>query len=145
VTDLEAVRAAATRFRRALESASGLGSVSFEAFPHGSCGDAATLLGQYLEDCGLGTWSYMSGWAAEGASVDGSHGWVERDGVIVDITADQFDGVDQGVIVTRDRSWHNQFVPMTGSSHPANLAATTGPATAQLRRDYGVLRMAADA
>jgi len=38
-----------------------------------------------------------------------THAWIERDGVIVDITADQFDDVEQAVIVTADRTWHDQF------------------------------------
>lgn len=38
-----------------------------------------------------------------------SHAWLEYDGLIIDITADQFDEVSEPIIVTSDRSWHSQF------------------------------------
>jgi hypothetical protein len=46
---LERLRAVATRFRSAIEltPAATLG-ITFEAFPHGACGDATPLLGTHL-------------------------------------------------------------------------------------------------
>ena len=55
-------------------------------FPHGSCGDTSILLGQYFFDQSLGLWEYASG---EREPDLHSHAWLERDGLIVDITADQ--------------------------------------------------------
>jgi hypothetical protein len=76
-------------------------------FPHGSCGDTSILLGQYLFDQSLGLWEYTGGQREPDLF---SHALVEQGGLIVDITADQFDDVSEPVIVTRDRSWHGQFV-----------------------------------
>ena len=50
-------------------------------------------------------WDYVSARRGER-----THAWLERDGVIVDITADQFDDAKCSVIVTTDDSWHRQFV-----------------------------------
>ena len=117
--DLDAVRAAAARLRRACEQEKPhLLDVQFRLFPRGACGSTAVLLGEYLQRCGLGTWTYVSGWAA---APRGTHAWIERDGVIVDITADQFDEkIHEPVIVTTDPSWHAQFADRMGS-HPATL------------------------
>jgi hypothetical protein len=95
----------ATRVRRAFER-DGFLLESFAEFPKGSCGDASEMLGQVLRDAGLGLWYFHNTWFQ-----DQSHGWIEQDGLIVDITADQFDTVDETVIVTRDRSWHGPRQP----------------------------------
>jgi len=46
------------------------------------------LLAQYFRDLGLGEWEYVSGIRS---SDEQSHAWLEKDGWIVDMTADQFD------------------------------------------------------
>lgn len=38
-----------------------------------------------------------------------THAWIERDGIIVDITADQFCGVSEPVTVTTEREWYERF------------------------------------
>lgn len=137
--DLERVHAAAVRLRQALETTTELVSMGLQNFPHGSCGDAAVLVGQYLQDCGYGTWTYVSG-----DNGRGSHGWAERDGVIVDITFDQFDAGLAAAVVTSDRTWHDKFQRIAGSRHAANLTGWDGPAMVALRRDYQQLRAVAD-
>ena len=39
--------------------------------------------------------------------------WLEVKGIIVDITADQFDGVEEKVIVTESKDFHSQFTSIT--------------------------------
>lgn len=117
ICDTEAVRDAATRFRAALEQG-GLRLPSLADFPKGSCGDASELLGQYLSDSELGTWDYRSGMQLDPAL---SHAWVERDGLIVDIMADQFPDVSEPVLLTTDGTWHyTRFPPIPGHD-AANL------------------------
>lgn len=78
---------------------------TLQNFPKGSCGDASLLLGEYFFIQGLGRFTYKTGiWA------DRSHAWIERNGIIVDITADQFDTHPGPVIVTKDTSWHSKFI-----------------------------------
>jgi hypothetical protein len=73
-------------------------------YPKGSCGDTAMLMGTYLIKCGFERVEYVVG-------IDGehSHAWLECDGFIVDLTADQFGCEIDRVIVTRNRSWHDDF------------------------------------
>lgn len=109
--ELEAITFRARQFRAALEESDrSLLPISFQEFPRGSCGDAALLLGKYLQDCGLGPFNYVCGSIREDGGRDfHSHAWLQRGDIIVDITADQFDGILDPVVVTRDHSWHSRF------------------------------------
>jgi hypothetical protein len=115
---LKSVRVAASDFRAAIERCNKkrLG-IEFEEFPHGSCGAVAEILGKYLGDCGLGDFRYVSGWRHRPGEDRGrSHAWLRQDGVIVDITADQFGETYGPVVVTTDSSWHDAF----GDQHENN-------------------------
>ncbi len=78
--------------------------VSFHEFPMGSCGDASLLLGKYLDEMGLGQFYYVSGHLERQ-----SHAWLEKDGVIIDITADQFTEINDEVVVTRNNDFYKRF------------------------------------
>lgn len=78
--------------------------ISFHEFPTGSCGDASLLLGKYLDEMGMGQFDYVCGELGRQ-----SHAWLEKDGIIVDITADQFDGVTEEIIVTDNDDFHKRF------------------------------------
>jgi hypothetical protein len=78
--------------------------ISFHEFPMGSCGDASLLLGKYLDEMGLGQFDYVCGELGRQ-----SHAWLEKDGIIVDITADQFDGVVEEIIVTDNNDFHKDL------------------------------------
>jgi len=78
--------------------------ITFHEFPMGSCGDASLLVGKYLDEMGLGKFDYVSGQLGRQ-----SHAWLEKDGIIVDITADQFDGAAEEIIVTDNNDFHKQF------------------------------------
>ncbi|MFI6401477.1 hypothetical protein [Streptomyces sp. NPDC050548] len=100
------VRSAAAAFRQAILACPDTGLISLRDFPHGSCGDASPLLGQFLRDQGFGVWEYVAG---ERGSDQHTHAWLEQGGWLLDITADQFPGVRESVVLTQDRSWHAQF------------------------------------
>lgn len=144
---LSEVLAAARRLRAAIETTPTL-LASFERFPRGACGDASELLGQYLSDCGLGDWTYVMAFASRPETM--SHGWVEQDGVIADITADQFAmadgfGTPAPVIVTRDRSWHDLHFRSQTKSRQAGLDWWSGPTHEEVAELYRRLRHVADA
>lgn len=82
--------------------------VSLAELPHGSCSDAADLLDTYLSERRLCEFEYVSGERQyPGDSTRrSSHPWLERSGLIIDITAVQFEEVDDPVLVTRDSAWH---------------------------------------
>lgn len=127
------VRAAAMAFRQAILECPDTGLISLREFPNGSCGDASPLLGQFLDDQGLGKWEYVSG---ERKGDRHSHAWIEQRGLIVDITADQFPDIEEAVIVTRDRSWHDQFLYFPNPRHLAGVEIYDPRTRQMLRTSY---------
>src|SRR5271163_4521740 len=100
------LKSAATKFRLAIERCDRRRlSDTFQDFPKGSCGDAALLLRAFLQDQGLGTFQYALGWR-DGNDGRHSHAWLAAGGLVVDITADQFQEIDEKVIVTENSGWH---------------------------------------
>ena len=101
----------ATRFREALESLPNHElPVTLQNFPCGSCGDATLLLGTYLIEQGFPPFSYMLGERGERLEENWtSHAWLEREGIIIDITADQFLDKEDKVLIVQDSAWHALF------------------------------------
>jgi hypothetical protein len=81
---------------------------SLADFPHGSCSDAADLLGTYLSERQFGEFEYVSGerQCPSDPTRRHSHAWLEQGSLIIDITADQFEEANDPVLVTRDSVWH---------------------------------------
>ena len=77
-------------------------NVVFNEFPKGACGEAADLLGYYLEGLGFDA-KYICGYFPNGHS----HAWILVDGITIDITADQCN--EERVIVTRKSDWHEKI------------------------------------
>ena len=104
------LRIVATRFRMAIEQCDPKQlTEGMEKFPTGSCGDAVLLLGTYLSAQGLGSFVYVAAWRRQRDGGKQSHAWLESDGIIIDITADQFSDVSEKIIVTRKSLWHQTF------------------------------------
>ncbi|MDD3663035.1 MAG: hypothetical protein PHT84_04155 [Candidatus Pacebacteria bacterium] len=83
----------AARFRVAIEKALNTGEFLsdsvFREFPSGCCGFTSDLLAKHLRESGVETQyisgNYKYGWTGR------SHAWLETyDGVVIDITRDQF-------------------------------------------------------
>jgi hypothetical protein len=113
---IAALRTLATRFRTAIR-ATPPSEVDPEvrfivaAFPKGSCGEVCFLLGHFLRQNGFPGAEYVNGIRR----FDGqSHAWIETDGIIVDITGDQFAEVVDEVVVTLDSTWHGDFSDQPG-------------------------------
>jgi hypothetical protein len=98
------IRQLAVEFRGAIERCprSRL-PIQFRDFPHGG-GDAALLLAKFLQENGHTGFVYVVG-MREGCS----HAWLQRDDLIVDITADHFSDQRQSVIVALKSAWHKTF------------------------------------
>lgn len=87
--------------------------IGLHKFPHGCCGDATLLLGTYLIQKGYAPFYYMLG--KRDNSMDenlSSHAWLEQNGIIVDITSDQFTDGPGKCIVCHDSNWHASFAGM---------------------------------
>ncbi|SNT62833.1 hypothetical protein SAMN05216276_10947 [Streptosporangium subroseum] len=137
----QAVYEKAVQFRSALEQG-GLQLQSFAKFPRASCGDTCEMLGQFLIDSNLGIWTYRTGID----SSNSSHAYLERNGLLLDITADQFDDVSTPVMLTEDQTWHRQF-SLTAGSHAASLEWWTGhnrSDCAAALADYALLKQRAE-
>lgn len=109
----ERLLAAATTVRSALEQP----DLTFEGFPTGYCQGASKMLAKYLvevegitpvEAVANGT-RYLPRPGYPDWPIEQSHFWLEQSGYIIDITADQFGGGVEPVLVTADRRWHDQF------------------------------------
>ena len=108
---IDALRTLATRFRAAI-GATDPAEVDPEvrfivaSFPKGVCGEICLLLGHYLRENGFPGAEYVNGTRQSDGQ---SHAWIETEGIIVDITGDQFSEIADEVMVTADTSWHRQF------------------------------------
>jgi hypothetical protein len=138
---VEAVHYAASRFRTALERG-GLSLPILAKFPEGSCGAASGLLGQYLIDSGLGEWRYRMGFQCDSLA---SHAWLERGGLTLDITADQFPDIADPVVLTATPLWHQANFITSGGGHLASLDWYKSCDTfTAVMADYGTLKRRAD-
>ena len=80
-------------FRKAIESAKANGEPGelFRKFPVGQCGHVSDLLAQYLIDKGIRPITYVNGtYCGKCGSVIQAHTWLVVDGLVIDITGDQF-------------------------------------------------------
>ena len=113
---IDELRTLATRFRRAVRDTDPSEvdpEVRFivAAFPKGVCGAICFLLGHYLRKNGFPGAEYCNGIRRSDGE---SHAWIETEGLIVDITGDQFAEIDDEVIVTADFTWHRRFSERPG-------------------------------
>jgi len=125
----------ANQFRIALESCpKELLPTNFKKFPRGACGVTCLLLAKWLEENGEGDFYYVSGRRGKGKGVH-SHAWLERNGTIVDITADQFQGGTPPVYVGPPSAFHKTFrVDQTHEADFENYNPPSIPVT--LREAY---------
>jgi len=93
-----------SRFRRAVNDTD-WSDTRLAAFPNETCDVVCRILGLYLFDNGIRGISIMSGRRPDGKP--GQHHWLDVNGVVVDITADQFG--QPSIIVTGDSPFHDSL------------------------------------
>lgn len=81
----------------------------FCRFPKGCCGDTALLLWKFLQTEFCGKYDedikYKSGMKGKQ-----THAWLEfKNAIVIDITADQFPDIEEPVMITSNKRWHEQF------------------------------------
>lgn len=85
-------------------------SSRFRDFPRGNCGDAAELVGRVLNEALNCDGQYVCGCGHPQLRATQSHAWFEIEGVIVDITYDQFDATGlSGWVFPSGSGWHSAF------------------------------------
>jgi hypothetical protein len=131
--DLSEIRRLATEFREAIERCPRHRlPITFTEFPRGACGDAVLLLAKYLERNGHAGFAYVLGMRS-----GGSHAWLSRDALIVDITADQFEDQSQSVIVDTCSIWHASFrLHPEDQQHPADFEKYDEATVSTLAKAY---------
>lgn len=78
-------------------------------FPHGACGDAAEVFGRIVRETMGRVGVYALGGSHPELPPQQSHAWFELDGLIVDLTHDQFPDTGlQGWVFVRS-PWHAKF------------------------------------
>lgn len=88
-----ALESLVSNFRKAIEAAidNNEKDVFFKKFPFGQCGNTCDMLAQYLIDNGFSPVYYVNRIYYSPIRNDSQeHAWLEVNGQIVDITADQF-------------------------------------------------------
>jgi len=114
MTEVE-LREIATDFRQAIEesdlSEASIGreaNIRVGSFPYAACAEISTVLGMVLSN------KYQVTPLVEkivGTEVDGefiSHHWLEHNDIIIDVTPDQFDRIDDKVIVSSESKFHKE-------------------------------------
>lgn len=105
----EDVRECAKRVRKALEEMKPADlPIGLKQFPRGACGDACLLLGAALADRNLGEFRYVCGHNYHEGKPE-SHAWLVGEGLIIDITADQFGAGMPPVFVESRSAWHARW------------------------------------
>lgn len=109
--EIEKIREMADHFRKAIETIPvDTLPVCMQLFPRGACGDTSLLFGAYLVDHSVSGFKWMSGSRGDVRNDTWtSHAWLQRDDLVVDLTADQFPDTPAGVIVMCPSPWHAQF------------------------------------
>lgn len=115
--------------------------IGLNEFPCGACSDTSLLLGTLLADHGVVGFEHICG--TRGCHEDGSwtsHAWLHRNGLIVDITADQFDDGPGPIIVSENSAWHQAFDWSSPSS--SDFRSRSGPGAYDLYQAYGTVKTA---
>lgn len=139
----EEIYKAAEEVRSAIERADRASlPITFENFPRGSCGDATLILGTHLKSLGFGPFNYVVG--DRGNQCEGtwhSHAWLEGEGLVIDITADQFPEFPHKVFVAPTSSFHETFD--SEATHEADFHIYDQHTVATLSAAYSTILRAA--
>ncbi len=103
--DIKSVEFEIIKARKTFEKfGENIDSCRFKKFPTGCCGDASDILGKWLSSNGVVGLKYVHGCREEV-----SHGWLELNGVIIDITSDQFADGCGAVFFDANSDFHSSF------------------------------------
>lgn len=113
--ELEKLRQLATDFRAAIEKAvpsifKQLGIMPH--FPKDCCDHTSRLLLVHLHNAGMEGFELVTAdlyKSRRSDQLDARHVWLEKDRVIIDITADQSKKIAAKVIVSKDSEWHSSL------------------------------------
>lgn len=103
--DIESVELEIAKARAILEKfGANIDPLYFRKFPAGCCGNTSDILGKWLSNQGVVGLKYVHGFRGQA-----SHGWLELNGIIIDITSDQFTDGCGAVFFAPESVFHNSF------------------------------------
>ncbi|HBN08982.1 MAG TPA: hypothetical protein DD435_10160 [Cyanobacteria bacterium UBA8530] len=103
---IDRLRSLAEQFRAAIvRCPKEMLPVALQRFPRGACGTSCDLLGQYLIDSEHSSVEYICG--HRGIQ---SHAWLLVEGLIIDITANQFQEIGSEIIIKKGSRFHKSFI-----------------------------------
>lgn len=120
--DIEAIKNIASRFREALEHTSKEAPryLPFNNFPKGCCGLTSSLLGKYLNELGFNCKHIIGTRKNPKEDFSQTHAWSEIEGIIIDITGDQFTDEDRPAIyVDNEDDWYKDWNGIEGKNELA--------------------------
>ncbi len=135
-------------FRKAIDNAKDNKekNLFFRNFPAGQCGHASDMLAQYLIDNGISKIEYVNGTYYGKDSDDSfdfqSHAWLVVNGLIIDITADQFMNRepplqnDLPIYIGPINAFYRQFESRFNDRHPHYGINDSWTNSADLRECY---------
>ena len=82
-------------------------------FPRGCCQEMANTLGEYLHIKGYGVWNYT--WGVMRDNYVKTHGWLQKDGIVCDISLDQFGKNYPSVYVGDIHTYHYSMFEVQNS------------------------------
>ena len=86
------------------------GHLRMRHFPEGCCAEVTTSLALYLKyEYNVQDIAKYCAQIEEGSKWYGTHEWLEHNGIIIDITANQFPMVAESIIVARESDFHNKY------------------------------------
>lgn len=83
--------------------------LEFGSFPHGTCGPVSELMGRIVLERTGREGIYVCGHGHPALQPQQSHAWLEVDGLIIDLTYDQFEGTGLTGWVHKTSPWHARF------------------------------------
>lgn len=108
--DLVKLEVVVSACRRGLESLSEARGSTFNRFPAGACGVASDIVGRIVWETLQRHGVYVCGTGHPLLPPQASHAWFEVDGVVIDITYDQFEGTGlSGWLFEPGEGWHAGF------------------------------------
>ncbi|MBZ9984748.1 hypothetical protein LB521_26820 [Mesorhizobium sp. BR-1-1-8] len=139
VASVDQIRECAARVRAALQGFNPeYLPIGLKSFPRGACGDACLILGAALQDRELGDFRYVCGLTDKNGSNE-SHAWVIGEGLIIDITADQFADGMPAVFVGSASKWHDRWTEVVETG-PADYRKWKGHTLYELDQLYEAIK-----
>ena len=81
-------------------------AANLSRFPIECCSHASSLLLVTFDTIGIDGFLIFKGDRPDGETGNTGHEWIQRDDIVVDITADQFEDLEKPSVIVGSSDWH---------------------------------------